>query len=134
MLYGWKIEATYITCWTRKYIRQYLNRLQRISYVPKEIWVLMLAKGTECRLLLPNLFNEIVDGVEVSQDIYWLMALTFKFLFGLFEQLSQLYIGVVTIRLSNRECHREFRHIGITASGKAESDASNRLGNGYKGL
>jgi hypothetical protein len=86
--------------------------------MPKEIWILMLAKGTECRLLLPNLFNEIVDGVEVSQDIYWLMALTFKFLFGLFEQLNQLYIRVVTIRLSNRECHREFRRIGIIASGR----------------
>jgi len=59
-------RTTYVTGWTCKGLRQYLNWLPRISNVPEEIWVLVLSKGTESRLFLADLFNELIDSVEVS--------------------------------------------------------------------
>lgn len=104
-----KTDVAYITCWTCKQLCQYLNRLQRIPHVPKELWVLMLSEGSESRLLLPDLIDEFVNRVEPPQDAYFLMGLAFKSLFGLFEQLSDLFVRIVQARLSERTCHRDLR-------------------------
>ena len=88
-------ENTHIACWTGEYLRQYLNGLQGISYVSKEVGVLMFPEGTERCLLPPDLFNELVDRVEVPEYIQFLMCLTFEVRFGLFEQPSYLCIRIL---------------------------------------
>jgi hypothetical protein len=85
--------------------------------MPEEIWVLVLSKGTESRLFLADLFNELIDGVEVSWEPYFLLGLAFEILPGLAEQLRDLFIRVIRTRRSGRGCHRNVGALSPASNG-----------------